>query len=79
MFENRSTGRLTFAQWPNLPLWVWIGATVLGKFVTSSIVGVVGDLGLGVWAVLEVWSGVNPWRRLLGLGALVSLAMSTFG
>jgi hypothetical protein len=75
MFENRETGRITIAQWPNAPLWLWIVATAVDR-VTGAGLGLVADVGLGVWAVLEVVKGVNPFRRLLGAGALVSLALS---
>lgn len=78
MFENRETGRITVAQWPNAPLWVWIVATAAERVTDGADeqLGIAADAGLGVWAVLEVWKGVNPFRRLLGAGALVSLALS---
>jgi hypothetical protein len=73
MFRNRHTGRITIAQFPNVALWIF--------FVTLAVRWVVapsGDAGttlaavsvaaLAAWAVDEVLRGVNPWRRLLGLG-----------
>jgi hypothetical protein len=65
LFEDRSTGRLVVAQWPNIPLWVWIVASLLRWHLVATA-------ALVVWAVLEVAKGVNPFRR--GLGALVLLA-----
>ena len=73
MFRNRHTGRITIAQFPNAALWIF--------FVTEAVRWVVaphGDVGtafaaaslaaLAAWAADEVLRGVNPWRRLLGLG-----------
>jgi hypothetical protein len=80
-FRSRQTGRLSVASWPNLPLWAWI-ATAVGRrlpFVdgpADTVLGYVGSAALLVWAVGELWSGVNPWRRLLGLGVLVGVATS---
>lgn len=36
----------------------------------------VGSLALVVWAVDEVARGVNPFRRMLGAGVLLSAAVS---
>lgn len=78
LFENRKTGRITIAQWPNAPLWVWVVATVTRRLTDGADeqLDVIADVGLGVWSLLEVWNGVNPWRRLLGVGGLVSIAVS---
>ncbi len=80
VFEDRNTGRISIASWPNLPLWVWIVARVLGWVVDSGtaheVTSVVGSVALVVWAVMELWSGVNPWRRLLGLVVLAWMAAS---
>jgi hypothetical protein len=71
LFEDRSTGRIVVWQWPNIPLWIWIASTVVGLVVSAGWISVVGAVALAVWAVLEVWKGVNPFRR--GLGAVVLL------
>ena len=75
-FVNRRTGRYTVAQWPNLALCVFIGATVLHLFHPSGTFGTVvrslGEAALIVWAIDEVVRGVNPFRRVLG--AAVGLA-----
>ena len=75
LFRNRSTGRITIAQAPNVPLLVFLGATgvrwVLHPSGTvGTVVAVIGTLALVVWAADEVVRGVNPWRRLLGGGVL---------
>jgi hypothetical protein len=75
LFEDRHTGRINIAEWPNLPLWVWIAARALGWVLhagaVEQVVSLVGSAALVLWAVLEIRSGVNPWRRLLGLVVLV--------
>ena len=61
------------AQRPNLALWIFLGSVALRWVVGTdgvarAIVDGVGVASLGWWAVDEVLRGVNPWRRLLGLG-----------
>jgi hypothetical protein len=79
-FRNRRTGAITVAQWPNIPLAVFLAATVVLRLLHPS--GTVGSAGrivaavaLIVWALDEIVRGVNPFRRLLGavvLGALIT-------
>jgi hypothetical protein len=71
-FQNRKTGAITIAQAPNLVLWIVIVGSALtwawhppgGPGVALEIV-VKG--GLFVWAVDEIFLGINPWRRCLGV------------
>jgi hypothetical protein len=60
-----------FGQFPNLPLWIFIGAVVVrlvirpeGNWGTG--LDIVADIALLWWASLEVFAGVNRWRRILG-------------
>jgi len=65
-------------QFPNAPLIVALVASVIGHLSTGTLHDVaraVSLLGLIVWAVLEVVSGVNWLRRVLGAGFLVYLAV----
>jgi hypothetical protein len=79
-FRDRHTGRIVIAQWPNLPLWIFIAASVVEMLVgaqgpiglTARIVAIVA---LVIWAVDELLRGVNPWRRGLGAAVLVGLAV----
>lgn len=73
MFRNRRTGRLTIAQFPNVALWIFFATVVWRRAgpprgAGRTAIGVIGAAALAWWAVDEVVRGVNPWRRLLGLG-----------
>ena len=73
LFRDRRTGRITIAQFPNLALWIFFASVVLRRLVSGNggpraAIGYVGVAALGWWAVDELVRGVNPWRRLLGLG-----------
>jgi hypothetical protein len=78
LFRSRVTGRIVVAQLPNLPLAVWIGASLLRWALrpnghSSTWLSVVAAAALLVWAGDEVARGVNPWRRGLGGAVLVAL------
>jgi hypothetical protein len=79
--RDRRTGRVVVAQWPNLPLIVWMVATVAralfdpgGGWRTTLDVAAVA--ALGIWSVDEILRGVNPWRRGLGAAVLAGLVVS---
>lgn len=74
--------RFPIAQFPNPPLLVafagWGLAAATGG--TAHDVGrAVFTLGLAVWALEEAVRGVNWFRRLLGVGVLVSIAVDLAG
>jgi hypothetical protein len=83
VFRSRRTGRLTIAQWPNPPLWAWI-ATALARRLPAvggradTVLGAAGTAALLVWAIGELWRGVNPWRRLLGFAVLLGALSATW-
>lgn len=72
LFRNRHTGGITIAQFPNPQLWIFL-VTVVARWVVVThgsvriTIDAVAWASLMAWAVDEVWRGVNPWRRLLGL------------
>lgn len=74
-FRNRETGDITIAQAPNAILWVAIAAGVLlwvlpATSTPAVALEIVFKGGLLVWAVDEIFRGVNPWRRCLGAAVL---------
>ncbi|MBW4451009.1 MAG: hypothetical protein KME38_30370 [Spirirestis rafaelensis WJT71-NPBG6] len=75
-----SDGNIVLAQMPNLPIIVWITASLLKLVFTT------GDINTGLdalafgslftWAWLELFQGVNYFRRALGLGVLIGVMVS---
>jgi hypothetical protein len=83
MLRSRRTGRITIAQWPNIPLWAFIVLTIVQwashpSGTAASLLSGFTRAALLIWAVDEIARGVNPFRRLLGLAVasvvVVSLA-----
>ncbi len=75
LFRSRVTGRITIAQWPNPPLWIFAAATLCEMLLPSPgraelVMRSAANLALAWWAADEVLRGVNPWRRILGAGVL---------
>lgn len=73
-----SEGNIVIIQMPpNLPVLVGIGATILQFVLPSGKLQTGADLiaygALFTWAWLELFEGVNYFRRALGLVALVTL------
>ncbi|NQU37505.1 MAG: hypothetical protein HQ526_07935 [Actinobacteria bacterium] len=86
-FRNRRTGQITIGEFPNLPLFIFIGCFALGwildiagqgdsAFRTGT--GVVGMLALLWWALDELIRGVNPWRRVLGAVVTVFVLVAAY-
>lgn len=81
LFRNRQTGEITVAQFPNVWILVWLGASLLGVWWSPRIgevdvLTVVSRVALVVWAGDEVLRGVNPFRRILGASVLLWTASS---
>jgi hypothetical protein len=75
VFRNRRTGAITVAQWPNIPLALFLAFTVALRLghpsgTIGSASRVIAAVALAVWALDEIIRGVNPFRRLLGAGVL---------
>ena len=72
-----SNGKIVLAQMPNLPLIVWIVANLLALFFTNGKINTVlvllADGSLFTWAWMELFQGVNYFRRLLGLAVFISI------
>jgi hypothetical protein len=70
-------GNVVLAQKPNLPLLVWIGATLLKLlFVSGNIYLILDAIAFGslfTWAWQELFKGVNYFRRTLGLIVLIGV------
>lgn len=75
-----SNGNIVIAQPPNPPLIVWFVASLSQLFFTTGKINLGLDIlavgSLLVWSLLEIFQGVNYFRRGLGLLVLVGLVIS---
>ncbi|WP_103666262.1 hypothetical protein [Pseudanabaena sp. BC1403] len=73
-------GKIVLAQMPNLPLIVWIVASLLKLIFTTGKISIGLEVlafgSLFTWAWEELFQGVNYFRRALGILVLVSLIAS---
>lgn len=74
-FFRDSEGNIVIAQPPNPPIIVWGVVSLLKLVFTDGLVNVGLDLiaygSLFTWAWMELFQGVNYFRRTLGLVVLV--------
>ncbi|MFN6461687.1 MAG: hypothetical protein RMZ41_007535 [Nostoc sp. DedVER02] len=72
-----SEGKIVLAQLPNLPLIIWIVTTILSLIFTTGKINTLLDIlangSLFTWAWLELFEGVNYFRKALGLLVLTGL------
>ena len=78
IFRDRTTGAITIAQWPNLPLWLFGGLTLAawaaGQAETlGTWLSIGADLARAGGALAVVRRGVTPGRRCRGAATLVGL------
>ncbi len=71
LLADRTTGKWVIAQFPNLPLWLFLAGTAAGLIlpVTGGVAVALRLFTVAVllwWSVLELLQGVNPLRRILG-------------
>jgi hypothetical protein len=66
---------LTIVQRPNLPIIVWAVATILSKLIVHGkmheLLSLIAFGAIFTWAWLEIFSGVNNYRRALGAAVLI--------
>jgi len=72
-----SNGNIVIAQMPNPPLILWV-VTSLSTFVFPSgtintVLNILANGALFTWAWLELFQGVNYFRRALGLVVLIGM------
>jgi hypothetical protein len=63
-------GRLAVFAFPNPPLIIWGLAALAGHIFSSSwphkIFSLISLIAIIIWALLEIFSGINYFRRALG-------------
>ena len=73
-------GHFVVAQFPNVPITIWLATVILNRFVqaqpANTVLSIVGTASLTVWALLEIYSGVNLFRKLLGSAVLLYIVYS---
>jgi hypothetical protein len=74
------TGAIVIGQPPNLPILIWVSATLLKLVIKTGQVKIFLDLlafsSLLYWSFLEITQGVNYFRRDLGVIVLLALIIS---
>lgn len=86
MFRDRTTGKIVIGQNPNVLLGLFLVALAvrygLALFDTSHHVQRIASFVmfgfLSLWALDELFRGVNPFRRFLGAGVLIFVAWSVY-
>jgi hypothetical protein len=75
-----AAGQIVIWQPPNLPILIWVSATLLKLVFQTGQVKLVLDLlafsSLLYWSFLEITQGVNYFRRDLGVVVLIALIVS---
>ena len=79
LFKDKD-GKIVIAQFPNAPLLLWLATILISQFVenqnTLTILSIIGTIALAVWAILEIYSGVNLFRKILGTAVLAYIIVS---
>jgi hypothetical protein len=74
-FFKDKQGNYVIGQWPNKPLLVALGLNAL-QYYPNTIAQNISHWGVSIvliyWAYLEIASGVNSWRKLLGSIVMLS-------
>lgn len=73
-------GRITLWQNPNLPLIIWVVTIVLTKLLPDGLFADLASIlsfgAIFTWAWLEIFEGVNYFRRFLGAIVMVLAVLS---
>lgn len=76
-------GRVVIAQYPNWPLALWAMASIMERATPdvrlASGLGLIALAAIVYWSWLEMASGVNPFRRALGVIVLAVVVYSRLG
>jgi hypothetical protein len=79
-FFRDSNGKIVIGQSPNLPLIIWSAASLLKLIYKAGQINSGLDIlaagSLSIWAILELFQGVNYFRRMLGSIVLIALIAS---
>jgi len=79
-FWKDKSGQVVITHVPNIWLVLWIVFELVSLFSASQkfaeITSWIASGALAIWALLEIFKGVNYFRRLLGLIILILIVLS---
>lgn len=73
-FFKDKDGKLSIVAWPNVPITLWFGLSLLAKVANEQIRGGISALATAIllyWAYLEITEGDSLFRRVLGAVVLI--------
>ena len=74
-FFSDSDGTIAIGQTPNAPLVIWLLFAVLSHLVApghwQTLAQSISKGAILIWAIFEIYSGVSPFRRVLGCIVLI--------
>jgi hypothetical protein len=73
-FRNPETDRVVIAQWPNLPLALFLVASIVARVADIAPARFVAAGALAWWSIAELADGDSPFRRGLG-GVVLTFAL----
>ncbi len=81
IFRDKS-GKVVIGQRPNWPLYVWLFGVIGSKVIKNGSMHAafksVGFAAIIYWSLLEIFQGVNYFRRFLGLTILLLTMFGKF-
>lgn len=79
-FWRDKNGKVVIAQWPNAPLKTWIVCFLASKLpIAEKFVNFFELVAFGAlftWAWMEIFDGVNLFRRLIGVIVMAFMILS---
>jgi hypothetical protein len=82
-FWRHKNGRVVIAQRPNFWLIAWLILEIISLFSFSHSMELItwwaASAALGIWSLLEIFQGVNYFRRLLGVFIAVMTVLTVLG
>lgn len=80
-FWKDKHGEVVVYQHPNIWLIAWVLLALVSLFVSENLADVLWHISLGVlaiWALLEIFKGVNYFRRTMGAVVLLLVVLAAF-
>ena len=80
-FWKNKQGEVVVYQHPNILLIGWVVLAFVSLFVEEPLADILWHISLGVlavWSLLEIFKGVNYFRRLMGAVVLVLVVLAVF-